>query len=273
MRKIKYDKEDLIWEATRRNEIYKTLYNGTVNEKVKQNILRELFRLNFLVDPTITVDTIKEKVASGAEPREIHPYNDFFKRIENPVIHHVVPYVLYYQSILQASGENRQDKADENTLPITQFEIWLDIFLKESQGRILVSIDPSASDKSIWDAIKKLKRKEVKDIKAFYEQQPSLPKSYRPRDIDKYIGWLKKYDETLKEIDSTNSEKTKIEGTIRALPEGFSFTSMVPNRNEKYENEYEFEDIRRAYRDAYDEAVELIKISPYISFSESRAQK
>ena len=59
MSEIKYDKDDLIWEATRRNENYKALYNGTFSEKAKKGFARELFGLNFLADPTIDIDTIK----------------------------------------------------------------------------------------------------------------------------------------------------------------------------------------------------------------------
>lgn len=91
-----------------------------------------------------------------------------------------------------------------------------------------------------------------------------------PRDIDRYIGWLEKYDEIMETIkEEYGEENLKRAGFIVKVPEEFSFGKMVPDdcKGSKFEGQ------RRAYRDAYNSSVELISIAPYIPFSEAQSKK
>ena len=266
----KYQKEDLIWEATRRSEVYKNFYNRSVDDEFKKVMAKEFFCLDLLADPDVDIDTIKEQVDNGADPKKVHPYPGFFEKKETPVTHHLIPDSVYQyryghfpfkQSGTEPSAQNRE-----------QFETWFDLFLNQMPGRILISIDPRSSDREIIDGMKVIKRKTVQETKAVVKEEKFSPRAYFPRDIGKYIGWLKMYDET---VDTARKENFKltVEGQILTLPEDFSFGLMVPNELMDDGEGPKFESVRRAYRDAYREATDLIKISPFISFSNSRAQK
>ena len=131
---------------------------------------------------------------------------------------------------------------------------------------------PSFRDREIEAGIKAIKRKAVREIKAVGKEKQFSPGSYYPRDIGNYIGWLKTYDEI---VDTAKKENFKVqaEGAILTLPDDFSFGLMVPNEFMEEDEGPKFETVRRKYRDAYREATDLIKISPFMSFSNSRDQK
>ena len=262
----KYQKEDLIWEATRRNEGYRRLYGSGVDENTKTALARDFFGLNFLADPDLDINTIKENIASGADPKETHPYHGFFERNAKPVAQHSIPnFVFQYWDELYRS---EQDHTGNIAKLQEQFETWFQPFLNQMPGRILISIDPEFSDREIEAGIKAVKKIAVKDKKAVGEDKRLSPRTFFPRDICKHIGWLEKYDEIVDTAKRMDLE-VKADGPILALPEDFSFGVMVPIDT----GEDKFESTRRTYRDAYKSAVEFIKRSPYISFSNSREQK
>jgi hypothetical protein len=268
MTNLKYQKEDLIWEATRRNEGYKRLFKSDVDQNTKTALAIDFFALNFLADPTIGIDNIKENIASDADPKEAHPYHGFFERYRKPVTYHQIPLSVfqYWDELYRLE----QEGTDNSTTLKEQFATWFQPFLNQTSGRILISVDPECSDKEIFAGITEIKRKVVREKKAIGEDKRFSPRAYFPRNIGEYIGWLRMYDEIIETARSKGSKLTT-DGAIVLLPDSFSFVEMWPVRMEK--NEYEFEGIRRKYRDAYREATDLIKISPYISFSNSRAQK
>ena len=338
MDKIKYEKEDLLWEATRRNEFYKALYgglampktepiptqipkqqtdfiakleideiekqkvrdyknrlklsamrkdrfkrmvedatkqplsykvsSGSPDKKVRKSMAREYFGLNFLADPKVDIDTIKKEIASGADPKKVHPYYGFFDKKE-ATTHHLIPEFVYRHWYWQR--HHGQEQSETFGREKEQFEIWFDLFLNQLHQRILISINPNASDDSIFEGIKSIKRKIVAKDKADSQEEKKESREYIPRNIGNYIGWLRKYDAILETLAKTKDTELRREGAIVAVPDKYDFKDMWPNRNEEKENE--FETIRRQYRDAYKNAVELIKISPFIAFSTSRKQK
>ena len=142
MNKTTYRKEDLIWEATRRSEGYKQLFKSEIGENTKTDLAMDFFRLNFLADPLIGIDKIKDNIASGAEPKKAHPYHGFFERNEEPVIQHPIPGFVY-QHWYEHSWD--QDGSDTRKMQKEQFETWFDLFLNQMSGRILISIDPEFS--------------------------------------------------------------------------------------------------------------------------------
>ena len=160
-----------------------------------------------------------------------------------------------------------QDGGDTRTTQKEQFETWFHLFLNQTPGKILVSIDPRFTDDEINGGIKAIKRKAVREIKAVGKEKQFSPRSCYPQQIGNYIGWLKKYDEIVYTARKMNF-KVRAEGPILTLPEDFSFGLMVPK-----DKGDQFETVRKSFRNAYGKATDLIKISPYISFSNSRNQK
>jgi hypothetical protein len=92
--KQKYQREDLVWEAVRRNELYKKDYSLLLQQESNKN--REIakferlpwclgyslrWKMNGLRDSEISVDEIKEVIASGERlPGEVHPYYYLYKK-------------------------------------------------------------------------------------------------------------------------------------------------------------------------------------------------
>jgi hypothetical protein len=270
MTKLKYAKEDLIWEATRRNEGYKRLFKSNVDESTKTALARDFFGLNFLADPNLDIGKIKDNIASGADPKEAHPYHGFFEKNEKPVAQHKIPdFVYQYWDELYTS---EQDDTSNIKKHQEQFETWFQPFLNQMSGRILISIDPECSDSEIFAGITEIKRKAVRKKKAAANEKQLSPRAYFPRDIGKYIGWLRMYDQivtTAREMDLG----LEADGPILTLPKDFPFRSVVPDEFMEDDKGPSFESVRRKYRDAYPEATNLIKSSPYISFSNARARK
>ena len=269
MNKTTYQKDDLIWEGTRRSEIYRDFFKRELSESARIALARDFFGLNFPADPNLGIDKIEEKIASGADPKEVHPYHGFFERKENPVILHPIPDFVYQYWYEFYTLE--QDGTDVSTTHKKQFETWFYLFLNQTPGRILISIDPEFRDREIEAGIRTTKRKAVRERKSVGKDKHSSTRTYFPRDIGKYLGWLKIYDEIVVAARKMNF-KVITDGPILTLPKPFSFMEMCPNICETKDGP-KLESIRNSYRNAYNGAVELIKISPYIFFSNSRVQK
>ena len=88
------------------------------------------------------------------------------------------------------------------------------------------------------------------------------------RDIERYIGWLEKYDQIVEKIIELKGEENLIKNqSVVEVPNDFSFGEMVPN-----DLGGKFEGQRRAYRNAYKNSVEMITKAPYLLFSEARSK-
>jgi hypothetical protein len=270
MNKTTYRKEDLIWEATRRSEGYKQLFKSEIGENTKTDLAMDFFRLNFPADPNLGIDKIEEKIASGADPKEVHPYHGFFERKEEPVAHRPIPDFVYQHWYEHFPLE--QDGTDTRATNKEQFEIWFDLLLKQMPGRILISIDPKFSNREIFPGIAEIKRKAVEDKKAVGKDKQLSPRTYFPRDIGKYIDWLKTYDEI---VATARKEKLEVtaDGSILTLPDSFSFKLMVPDELIVNGKKSEIKTVVRKYRNIYGEATYLISVSPFVSFSNVRNQK
>ncbi|MBA7709774.1 hypothetical protein ES703_118699 [subsurface metagenome] len=125
-------------------------------------------------------------------------------------------------------------------------------------------------DQAITESVKKIKDKVLERIK---RQTDALKKSGEivcyPRDINKYIGWLRKYDEIADYLKKKPRDgHLSIQNGVIMVPKDFSFGAVVPNDTPGGK----FESQRKAYKDAYEGAVKLIQSSPHIVFSAPRVQ-
>jgi len=286
MEDTSYSKADLLWEATRRNEEYKSFYNqvaGPVNEtEYRWNRTwhpgNYRWKIHGLLHPSLSVDDIHAEIKAGADPNKVHPYYYMFKNEHKAILQHHVPTIesKYYDKQNRPQDDGKFDLAaddrlqDDLKIDSTDYKRYQE-FRAIVKDRILLSINPMATDKDIIDEIKKLKkekrivlRHEVNTLKA------KGKRSYYPRDINKYIGWLLKYTEIVEYLtQKIGAHGLKISDGIVALTEDFSFNEVVPNDipGEKFEGQ------RKAYRTAYLESINLIRLSPNITFQAHRTQK
>ena len=282
----RYEKEDLVWEATRRSETYKSIYNKQFDEEFAKNSstynrkLSSLLELNFLLDPSTKIDDIKKKIKLGANPAKVHPCYGFFETWPKPAIHHVIP------EFTRSGWERmRATESEESQVRLNKYLKWSDEFFDETDGRIIISIDPMAKNEDILDEVKKIKNEAIENrrvalkaqlmtkqnVEESDENDGRYPeKTYMPRDIGKYIGWLEKYDQIVEKITEIEGEENLVkDGFVVKIPEDFSFEKMVANDcpGNKFEGQ------KRAYRDAYKNSVEMITKAPWLLFSESRIDK
>jgi len=282
---MKYNKFDLMWEATRRNEDYRAQYLSFL-EKYQQefndrgndtpdylpypqsgrwniNIIREeqgrIKVLGWWVNPGIEIDVIKGEILSGADPLSVHPYAymDQLTRT-NPNI--------YYHQLKEKTGGEYFSEQDIDG------DIYVCIKKSIIRNRMLALIDPMSEDKTIMMNIQKIKNKVLNDIK---KQMPWLKeinrKIFYPRDIHKYIGWLNKYDEIVDHLrQETEDGKLIIRNGVVIVPGSSTFREMLAKKGTIIGPKFESQ--RKAYKDAYNGAVQLIRDTPEIIFSPSRTQ-
>lgn len=276
----KYTKADLIWEATRRNEVYKTDYLSMLEKyrnefkindcasirylpyvpSVRWNILilkedSNKVRVYGWLDPSVDVDTIKRELKTGVSPFSIHPYAHIEKLNKtNPNIYY---HHLDRRSELACFSEHKIDD-----------KIHVCVNADFIGNKFLLLIDPLSEDKTIIKSVKDVKQKVLKRIK---READLLRKNQHiilyPRDIENYIVWLKKYDQIIDYLKKTKiNDKLTIKNGAVIVPNGFRFVELVPNNTpaDKFEGQ------RKAYKEAYEGAVKLIQSTPNLFFSPSR---
>jgi hypothetical protein len=278
-----YTKADLLWEATRRNQEYKNDYASALEVYRNKHKLDADTNITYLptvssnrwnihmkriteaetetriqvlgwLDPCIDIDEIKREISSGVPALSVHPYeyaNELTRTKPD----------IYYHQIKRDKDSYFIECQIDNVTYICINKIYV-------RNKFLFLIEPTSKDESILSAVQETKKKVLKCIK---DETDSLKKRgviiFYPRDIEKYIGWLKKYDEIVdhlikyKGVDSLTYEKGAV-----IVPDKFSFSDVVPNETlgDKFEGQ------RKAYRDAYKGAVKLIQTTPNILFSPSR---
>lgn len=272
MEDTSYSKADLLWEATRRNEEYKSFYNevaGSMSEpESKWNRIwhpgNYRWKIRELLHPSLSVDDIRTKIDNGADPNEVHPYHYMFEYEQNVITQHHVSNI-------------ESDYYDNPNRPQESVKIDSDAYRRYQEfktivkDRILLSIDPMARDEDIITEIKKLKKGKRTALKHELNTLKAKGKrSYYPRDINKYIGWLLKYTEIVENL----TQKVGVQGLtisdgVVALPSDFRFSDMVPSNTPGKK----FEGQEKAYRVAYQESIDLIRSSPNITFRAHRTQK
>lgn len=299
MTEMKYSKEDLLWEAVRRNEKYKKYFNSFNKCFPDENYNRfyglkvwpilDHWKLLRLYDPSIDIDQIKAEIKK--DPIVDHPYNHLFKKSE-PVLYHGVPGSKYYN---QKSG-SRYDFEDQDDKSVC---IKKNIIM----NRLVISIDPMAPNSELLKLIKEVKSRalHVKDIYELATQERlnkitdkyalgryAIANSpYNSAKINSYMGWLKKYDQVInycrtKSAEVPNSKKYRLrnhDGVI-TITANFNFKEMYDENKEENVNkdvdkkeqaeDEKIDDARRTWLYWYREAVKLIMLAPNITFSSSK---
>jgi hypothetical protein len=258
---MKFNKADLLWEATRRNEDYKSLYFEVVGKDV-QDIWKRIWhpwnynwKMDGLLHPDITIDDIKTKIELGCKVELIHPY------------YYILKPIVQYEDL----NSLRKDLLDmEVSIKIDDYRYRcyinsiIDRYIGDS-SRLLFSIDLMGDDLKITKRIKSLKKKFRKNYKLICSN--NAERLFNPIKIDSYIMWLRKYDKIVQYLDGQyGRDNLIIDSGAIVIPEKFSFNEVVPGDTKK-----NFETERKAMKEAYEGSVLLIQKTPNIKFSFPRS--
>jgi|GEM_PF-6074481 hypothetical protein len=293
--KVIYHKEDLLWEAVRRNEEYKEYYS---NELKRQNLLSiprderlTIFPINLrwqmarLPDPSISIEEIKSQIETykdqGKDPGLFHPFFHIYRDQKRPVIHHHVP-GSPYNKISKDTPEkyNLFETENKSIVCIDKHSFIQDPF-HEGVSRILISINPTEIDEIIIENIREIKKAASGILRELSEKNKGMKSrlggsvivnkdDYYPvheKEVESHIGWLKKYDDIVSKYLDNRGEKSlfKKKGAV-IVPQHF-FKELVSYHTKKGTHFYS---ILRSLRVAYKGAVELIQAAPNIYFHSSK---
>ncbi len=231
--------EDLIWEATRRNENYKKDYREFEKKRKKNKYHHDTGHpwnlLSGFVDPNITIEEIKKeikkKITAGNPYKKVHPYwhlrDKYYIKTEKAVIFHDV------QDDSEVVEPNyRRVPPAKDFFNYTFYDsspegcVYLCIDKEVVSDRIVLSINPLANDDEIIGAIKKKKDKLKKEMRKSLEKKRSFYPI--PSDIKSYIEQLKKYDKLVKIFRLNYEDEIKINNGIYEKPESFDWKLILP---------------------------------------------
>ncbi len=270
-----YSREDLLWEATRRNEDYKKyfadrqkensvdlepLFTATGNDKWKMD--------KEVLDPSIDIDLIKKKISDGEDPLTTHPFYFLYNRITDSAFIHEIPRI-----------STRSFKRDKKVTGEKKFKAVFTIdegvklrkFLLKSRGRIIISIDPCQDQEDVIEHIKKIlpdERKRFKDI----TNKNSI--TINVGSIDYNIECLRGYDKIIAEFykRKTPEEQIEIVDAVINKPKSINWTEiydiLVDGNVSADLQEYYSDRISKVYN----KAVKLIRAAPNILFRPARIQ-
>ena len=306
-KEIKYTQGDLLWECTRRNENYKNDYASMIetykdinqsDSLLESNILLRISRnealcsnptpddrimyptdkggirwsiqlvwmskesplprIWFWKDPLIDVYKIKKEIAAGKPITEVHPYGyiDLYQEMIPLNYYHRTYQYFYIPPIVKSIKDQ-------------------DLCINETDlgDNFLLSISPTASDKSILKAVQKAKKLVLKGIRQEHLYLKEKGETiYNPLKIEQYLGWLKKYDEVVDHLRKLKcDEPLTYEKGACIIPDDFSFSGFLTKKGIKASTTFESQ--RKSYKRAYDGAVKLIQSTPFIFFSPPKIEK
>lgn len=285
-KKIRYRREDLIWEAVRRNENFKSDFIK-LQEQIKDSAVdpsdKDGFETDFMEkwsldlvpdDYDLPVEEILDLIKQGKKRYLIHPYADYFDSA-GPVAK------LYDLSglslkIIKVRDDNSNHKIVSEkyrsiVIGSNKKKRILGHLLKKSDNRLIVSIDPTAPKEEIGDVLLNIKKDVRRKYKDNLQTNNIKTKLYNPDKISKYIGRLKKYDEMVEVFKKVNgNNKLDIKNGVIVKPKSFSFTMMANFSSDSNIDEVQKYKDRssesRSYALAYNEAVNLISNAPNILF-------
>ena len=249
-----YSFDDLIWEAVRRNQDYRTIYD---NIRASEEALDDFeagwdekwadyswsrWHLKKTFDYNLTVDDIKRKIKSGEMKDTDHPYFNYIALGREYVNYEKLPKSVYLNCIQAAFMDITEEEKKE-------LLFWACEFFLRNNNRVIVSLDPFENEASVVGKIKiimkdvsKRRKKELslkirslkKDTheKGNYEKkcQYYISKIYKPK-IQDLIGILKKYDEIYSRVISKTHVESEASfhwecGTF-VLPKKFKFKEIL----------------------------------------------
>jgi hypothetical protein len=294
IKKNKYTKEDLLWEATRRNQIYRDEFQNIIDDKNTllvselgcghqygfvevQRIRKLIFDKKILpayserwgiefYNPYISVDDIKEEISKGYSIKEEHPYYNYYGMQELSVIEHKT-----LKNKPELFDKNYNSNYNSKNFKLIKKHFSYPYFIispKAIINRTVISFNPESNFNDIIEKINNIRNRKLKNVKL--QLKESKTKTYNPAKINTYIEWLKIYDAIEKNIFVLNSPKEcKYENGVIVIPDMISFMQIIPSDY----NTAKFESERRRFERAFSGASDLIKASPSIYFNPSRVAK
>jgi hypothetical protein len=158
--KQKYQREDLIWEAVRRNELYKKDYYQLLSKKYGDREIPKWEKLYYfceyfhwemlwLFNHKIDIDEIKVAIASGELKEKDHPYHHIYKVNRYPVIQFEVPGSMFKPQKQIPRHCFTEHDGDHSI-----------VFIKKDvlKDRLIISIDPMADNTQIVSDIIEIKK-------------------------------------------------------------------------------------------------------------------
>jgi hypothetical protein len=257
---LNYSKADLLWESTKRNEDYKSIYYELANANSPKTKWDKIYNFgayrwmtNGFLDPSISSEQINNKILNGEIEEGFHPYYHYFAKKE--IRHHVIP-----TSILRPLSEKNDTEEYHRLIG------WLCTEGFDETNRIFISFDIGENDDSIGRAIRKIKRELRLKLR---KHEPGLQEeSFNPAKIKYYIDWLIEYDRMVEHLKVNMPSEIKIiDGAICYIKMDFSI--FIPQDSKP---EYRASRIKQR-REAYEGAVRLIQMTPHIPFKISRIAK
>lgn len=263
-------KEDLLWEATRRNENYKNNYYEIMKLREigdkhadfhTRHALNE-WGMRFLLDPKVPFSNLQAQVDSVDEKRNSHPYIRFFGIADTPVI-------LYQEFKFSANyALSRKSKQGFNG-PKTP---------KESHiNRLLISLNPFSKESEVLPPVKaNLQSAKIQVKKSLTQLKKQGHFVFYERDIESYLKYLEVYDKIVSYIKDKYNDCEFEEGAIR-LPNDFQYTAMANVENYNYnDDQIRFfkarENERKLISTSFEKSSYLIRKSPDILFSPARTK-
>jgi hypothetical protein len=254
-----YEREDLVWEAVRRNEEYKEFYRTAKedypdgkdeNKKFNKNSKNRWFiYMKNALSPDITAKKLRQKIIDGADPATVHPYHFMFNSV-----------CMHSRIIPKDWQDWSAEEADDNMYLVDEDSAnKLLKIIRQSKKYIPVWIAPWADEKEIKEEVTKI----LRPLKEIYKQEydkmvrRKLIVSCNPKSIDKSIKLLERYDEIIDKFKTP--EMVEQYGELEKK-DGYY---IIPELNSKQEKEEIISmPQEKVYMDSYKKSVLLIKKCP-----------
>jgi hypothetical protein len=269
---MSYTKADLLWEATRRNENYKKFYFEVAkSSQSKKDIWNKFWhpgnyqwKVDGLLDPSISSDEINTQIIKGALRNDFHPY--YYILSKSKVNQHIPPKWLLILDAQLTCNPNNDDLAELLN--------WLRLKVFNDSNRILISFDIFENDEVIFGEIKKIKRNYRVKVRDDTVSNKTIEKRlYNPQKINHYLEWIKKYDEVIDYFKKLPDAKFSIEKGATILNQKINFNIVAPIGSLEKDSVKERESQTKKYKEAFEGAVLLIQSTPNIIFNIPRIER
>lgn len=260
---------DLIWEATRRNREYQAYYDSRSAENPDDSDNYFESRWNIFrnyCDYTIDIFTIKDRIRSGEHIASVHPYWHLHEKLTpnyTGVTLHECPMNLeQYETVIESSSaEAFKEKARHSLFD----------FLDAVNDKVVVTIDPTATDEALFKEIKRIKDATRESMKS--DSPSSLLFYPTSQKIKQYIDQFKRYDDVVSNIQKEyNGVVETYQGAV-LLPDIFTWRVMLPKEQRILHPCTQTMKKVKSYKEAYESAVSAIQTTPNVQFSFTRPRK
>jgi hypothetical protein len=154
-----YTKEDLMWEAVRRNEDYREYFRCALALRKKSGSKEEIpeyhgfhhfpldpqYKMYRVFNPDIDIQKIKGLIENGSRPEDVHPYY-YLTRVEKdpPVTHHPVPHNLFDDFIKLNETKKKSKRGGHKGDPLANVKRLENAFRTHERNNDQLTINRSA---------------------------------------------------------------------------------------------------------------------------------